>query len=106
MSLPRRYALSYDVEFSRAQVWDLLAHTDRLNRQIGLAPVFYDESTTDEYGIYRPARARFAGLWMNWREYLFQWEQNERYTVVRRYPKGPIASFEGGLGTGSRSAKP
>ncbi len=97
MSLPRRYALSYDVEFSRSQVWELLAHTDRLNRQIGLAPVFYEESTTDEFGIYRPARARFAGLWMKWREYLFQWEQNERYTVVRRYAKGPIASFEGGL---------
>ena len=97
MSLPRRYALSYDVEFSRSQVWNLLAHTDRLNRQIGLAPVFYDESATDEYGIYRPARARFAGLWMNWREYLFQWEQDERYTVIRRYPKGPIESFEGGL---------
>ena len=97
MSLPRRYALSYDVEFSRAQVWDLLAHTDRLNRQIGLTPVFYQESTIDEFGIYRPARARFAGVWMDWREYLFQWEQNERYTVIRRYAKGPIASFEGGL---------
>ncbi len=97
MPLPRRYALSHDVEFSRAQVWELLAHTDRLNRQIGLAAVFYEEPTTDEFGIYRPARARLAGLWMNWREYLFQWEQNERYTVVRRYSKGPIASFEGGL---------
>ena len=87
MSLPRRYSLSVDVEFSCAQVWDVLAHTDHLNRHVGLAEVFYDESTTDEWGIYRPARARFAGLWMNWREYLFQWEQNERYTVVRRYSK-------------------
>lgn len=97
MILPRRYALSHEVEFPRSQVWNLLAHTDRLNRQIGLAPVFYEDSATDEFGIYRPARARLAGQWMHWHEYLFQWEQDERYTVIRRYAKGPIASFEGGL---------
>ena len=97
MASPHRYEMSHDVAFSRAQVWELLAQTDRLNRHIGLAPVFYREPQTDEFGIYRPAWAKFAGLPMFWREYLFQWEQNERYTVIRRYAKGPIASFEGGL---------
>ena len=95
--MPRRYSVSHDVPFSRAQVWELLAQTDRLNRHIGLSPVFYEEPTTDEFGIYRPASAKFSGLAMKWREYLFRWEQNEHYTVVRRYAKGPIASFEGGL---------
>ena len=97
MSSPRRYEMSHEVAFSRAQAWELLAQTDRLNRHIGLAPVFYQEPATDEFGIYRPASARFAGLLMVWREYLFHWEQHERYTVVRRYATGPIASFEGGL---------
>ena len=97
MSTTRRYALSHDVAFPRAQVWELLAQTDRLNRQIGLVPVFYEEAKVDEFGIYRPASAKFSGVRMHWREYLFQWEENERYTVVRRYAKGPIASFEGGL---------
>ena len=97
MSSPRRYEMSHEVAFSRAQVWELLAQTDRLNRHIGLAPVFYQEPATDEFGIYRPASAKFNGLKMQWREYLFHWEQHERYTVVRRYATGPIASFEGGL---------
>ena len=97
MSSPRRYALSHDVAFSRAQVWKLLAQTDRLNRQIGLGAVVYQESATDEFGIYRPARAKLAGRWTDWREYLFHWEQDARYTVVRRYDKGLIARFEGGL---------
>ena len=95
--MPRRYSISHDVPFSRAQVWELLAQTDRLNRHIGLAPVFYQEATTDEFGIYRPASAKFSGVLMKWREYLFRWEKNENYTVVRRYARGPIASFEGGL---------
>ena len=95
--MPRRYSVSHDVEFSRAQVWELLAQTDRLNRHIGLASVIYGESATDEFGIYRPASAKFSGMAMNWREYLFRWEINENYTVVRRYAKGPISSFEGGL---------
>lgn len=93
----KRYAISHEVAFSRAQVWELLAQTDRLNRHIGLAPVFYESSTTDEFGIYRPASARFAGRLMHWREYLFRWELHQSYTVVRRYARGPIASFEGGL---------
>ncbi len=97
MSSPRRYELSHDVAFSRAQVWELLAQTDRLNRHIGLTPVFYKEPTTDEFGIYRPASAKFSGVLMQWREYLFRWEQHQNYTVVRRYARGPIASFEGGL---------
>ncbi len=97
MSLLRRYELSHEVAFSRAQVWELLAQTDRLNRHIGLTPVLYQEATTDEFGIYRPASARFAGMLMVWHEYLFRWEQNQNYTVMRRYARGPIASFEGGL---------
>ncbi len=97
MSSPRRNALSHDVAFPLAQVWDLLAQTDSLNRQIGLGAVVYGESATDEHGIYRPARAKMAGRAVSWREYLFQWEQNARYTVVRRYNRGPLAHFEGGL---------
>lgn len=97
MSSSPRYALSHDVAFSRSQVWNLLAHTDRLNRQIGMGAVVYEDPATDEFGIYRPARAKLAGCLTNWREYLFHWEQDTRYTVVRRYDNGPLAHFEGGL---------
>ena len=96
-SASRRYALTHEFPFSRAQVWRVLAHTDRLNRQIGLAPVFYGEAARDQHGIYRPARAKLGALWMHWREYLFEWEHEKSYTVVRRYQRGPIAHFEGGI---------
>ena len=93
----RRFSLSHEVEFSRAQVWDVLAHTDALNRQIGLSAVAYGESKDDQYGLYRPARSRVGGLEMRWREYGFQWEQDARYSVMRRYIGGPIEWFEGGV---------
>ena len=93
----RRFSLSHEVEFSRAQVWDVLAHTDRLNRQIGLGAVAYGDSGDDQFGLYRPARSRVGGLEMRWREYGFQWEQDARYSVMRRYVGGPIEWFEGGV---------
>ena len=97
MPSPHRYEVSHEVAFSRAQVWKLLAQTDHFNRHIGLSAVVYSESKTDEFGIYRMASTRLSGLQMQWREYVFRWEQHQHYTIVRRYERGPLVSFEGGL---------
>ena len=93
----RRYAVTCDLPFARGAVWQVLAHTDRLNRHIGLAPVYYGAPTRDEYGICRPAWAKVAGLISRWREYPFEWEQQKRYAIVRRYASGPFERFEGGI---------
>ena len=97
MPLPRRYEVSHEVAFSRAQVWELLAQTDQFNRHIGLNAVVYGKAKTDEFGVYRAASTRVGGLQMQWREYMFRWEQHRHYTVMRRYERGPLVSFEGGL---------
>ena len=97
MSSSRRYAVTCDVPFDRATAWQVLAQTDRLNRQIGLAPVDYGAPLRDEDGIYRPASAKIMGLRSQWREYPFQWEQEKSYAVVRRYAVGPFERFEGGI---------
>lgn len=97
MSPSRRYSVTCDLPFDRGAVWEVLVHTDRLNRQIGLAPVSYEAPARDQHGIYRSASAKMVGLTSRWREYPFQWEQGRRYTVVRRYTSGPFERFEGGI---------
>ncbi len=81
----------------KAAVWGVLCHTDRLNRNIGLAPVQYGEIKSGADGDYRPARSKIFGIPMEWSEYPFSWESEGRYSVVRVYERGPIARFEGGV---------
>ena len=97
MSAPRRYAVSCELPFSREAVWQVLAHTDRLNRQIGLSAVTYGAPARDEFGLYRPASSKILGVVSRWREYPFEWEQHKSYAVVRRYASGPFERFEGGV---------
>ncbi len=96
-SASRHFEIVKEINLPRALVWQVLSQTDRLNRHIGLSPVQYDGLTSDSSGFYRAARGSVAGIALSWREYPFQWENQERYSVVRIYDKGPIDRFEGGL---------
>lgn len=97
MSLPRRFQVVCEVPFARAVVWEVLSHTDHLNRHVGLSPVIYGDWVVGKSGSYREAASRLAGLKVAWREFPFQWEHGNRYSVLRLYEKGPIQSFEGGV---------
>ncbi|WP_456277274.1 adenylate/guanylate cyclase domain-containing protein [Bacillus sp. AK128] len=95
----KKYVIEQDFPLSKEKVWELLGDTDRLNRFIGLFPVTF--SPAEKKGsdtFYRLAEAKVAGLVpISWREYPFQWVENESYTVERRYEKGPLYHFEGGI---------
>lgn len=97
MALPRRYQVWKEVALPRAAVWNVLSHTERLNRRVGLSPVSYGDLQIESSGFFRPARAKVAGFDLRWREYPFEWEIEHRHTVVRVYEKGPIERFEGGI---------
>ncbi|HEX8464943.1 MAG TPA: adenylate/guanylate cyclase domain-containing protein [Abditibacterium sp.] len=97
MSALRHFEVVRKVPLSRAAVWQILSHTDRLNRHIGLPAVQFGDIDSDAAGFFRPAHARVAGMLLKWREYPFQWERDGRYCVVRVYDQGPIERFEGGL---------
>lgn len=96
-SATRHFEAVTEIALPRAAVWQILSHTDRLNRHIGLSPVQYDELNSDSSGFFRSAHSRVAGIALRWREYPFQWESEWRHSVVRIYDQGPIDRFEGGL---------
>ncbi|MBI4575504.1 MAG: adenylate/guanylate cyclase domain-containing protein [Planctomycetes bacterium] len=86
-----------DFAATPTEVWEVLAHTDRLNRNIGLPRVSYGPPRSDGGGLYREASARVLGLvGLRWREYPFDWVRLRRYTVTRVFDAGPLARFHGG----------
>lgn len=78
-------------------LWDLLANTDDLDREIGMPTVAYGPVVVSADGFYRQAAARFWGLLaVRWREYPFEWVRGERYAVLRAFEAGFLDTFYGG----------
>lgn len=83
---------------SPAVLWDLLANTDQLNREIGMPHVAYGPVVVSADAFYREASARFWGLLAaRWREYPFEWVRGERYAVLRVFEAGHLDVFHGGM---------
>lgn len=79
-------------------LWDLLANTDQINREIGMPHVAYGPVVVSADAFYRQASARFWGLMAaRWREHPFEWVRGERYAVLRVFEAGPLDMFYGGM---------
>jgi hypothetical protein len=77
-------------------VWDHLANTDDLDREIGLPMVSYGLVMVSANGFYRQAATRFWGvLAARWREYPFEWDRGERYSVLRAFEAELLDAFSG-----------
>jgi adenylate cyclase len=92
----KRYSFEQEIPLPRNKVWELLSHTDRLNRFIKLFPVRF--SPVQPGVLFREATATTNGIInLQWKEYPFQWMKNESYSVERVYSKGPLKRFIGGV---------
>lgn len=93
---PQRISQEWTVDAPPSLVWDVLGHTDRLNRDAGLPSV--QVSSFDDEDIGRPVRARLYGLLpLQWTEYPFEWVRGSTYSVQRDYTQGPLVRFRGGV---------
>lgn len=93
---PQRISQEWEIDAPASLVWDTLAHTDKLNRAVGLPPVQPGELDGDDIG--RPVEAKLYGLLpLRWIEYPFEWIKDRQYSVQRDYTKGPLVRFRGGV---------
>lgn len=81
-----------------AQLWSLLANTDRLNRIVGLPRMHYRAAPMASGGSrvtgeYRLGPVAFA----RWTEYPMEWRVPTFYAVERVYRWPPIRRFWGGI---------
>ncbi|MGE6413350.1 DUF5939 domain-containing protein [Planococcus kocurii] len=92
---PKTYILEKEYALDRKTVWQLLADNNRMNLSIGLFPVRFSPAKQDGADVfYREAHAKVLGLVpISWQEFPFQWQEDESYTVERRYLTGPMKHY-------------
>jgi class 3 adenylate cyclase len=95
MPQARHFEMIREIALPREEAWELLAHTEHLNRAVGLPPVQF--GPLQENALHREATARLAGQTLRYREYPFQWIKYEEYYVRRVYEAGPLREFVGGI---------
>lgn len=93
---PKVYILEQEFPIGRELAWQLLADNNRMNDAIGLFPVAFGQAKTEPGGVfYREAAAKVMGLVpMKWQEFPFEWQDQEYYTVERRYISGPLLYYK------------
>ena len=78
-------------------LWDVIANTNDLDREIGLPAVAFGPVVVSADGFYRQAASHLFGrLPLRWREYPFEWVRGERYAVLRTFEAGFLDTFYGG----------
>ena len=85
-----RFHWRHELAASPAALWPLVANTDRFNRDTGVPPV---EVLGTEPNARRRLRLRRLGVPVEWEEEPFEWLRPERFGVVRRFVRGPIAEL-------------
>ncbi len=81
--IQRRYRWEWRLRSSPESLWPLIADTNRFNRDVGLSGV---EAGETERRVRRVRLGRFV----EWEEEPFEWERPRRYSVRRRFLRGPL----------------
>ena len=92
-SSARTWKIQRDIALPRHEVWQLMSHTDHLNRAIGFPEVVFQPLPEDRNVLYREARMTTNGITMNYHEYPFNWQQGRNYNIRRVFSSGPFREF-------------
>ena len=85
------YRWVFDLQSSPEHLWPLVSDTNRFNRDTGVPSV---QAVGESRGTARRRlRLTTFGIPIEWEEQPFEWVRPERFGVVRRYSKGPVAEL-------------
>lgn len=86
------YCWEWDLPATPEALWPLISDTNRFNQDTGLDKLDLNEPSPT--GMGRRLRFRRFGLVpIEWDESPFEWVYGQRFGVVRRYTKGPVAEM-------------
>lgn len=81
---------SIDLTVSREEIWPYLAHTDALNRELGLPLPSFRYQPLETGGSRADGEIRLLGMKIRYREHPFEWERPSYYHVRRTFDSGPM----------------
>ena len=90
-NVARHFQIERIITLPRAEVWELLSNTDRLNQVLELPTVKFTVPRNDDTLLVREAKANLYNVIpLSWKEYPFDWVRNKEYAVLRIYNSGPL----------------
>ncbi len=94
-----RYRWEWNLRAPPEALWDLVADTNRFNRDTGLPEV---HRISIDGGRQRLAM-RVLGMTLEWDEYPFEWIRPYHYSILRRFHTGPVSEI---LATADLESRP
>lgn len=82
-----------DCKSTVADLWRVLTDTSYLNRLSGEAPRQIAEIAASDGARYR-IKTKAGGFSVEWEEWPFEWEHQQRFRVFRRFKAGPVDSVD------------
>jgi len=96
MSLDREfhYRWEWRLPAPPLALWPLVSDTNRFNHDTGV-PAVRASPSPDAKGVGHARHLRLArlGIPIEWEEQPFEWVRPHRFSVVRRYSRGPVAEM-------------
>lgn len=89
------YLWKYELQSSPEELWELVANTNRFNRDTNLPPVqVLTEAKERRENARKVLQFHRFGLSVKWTEEPFEWVRPYRFGVVRHYSKGPVDQMQ------------
>jgi class 3 adenylate cyclase len=88
-----RQTSTWHFELTPAQLWPVLADTNRFNEAMGLPPYVLEETPQANGTVLRRGAAKAAGYKLEWEEKPYEWIHLRHFRQTRVFTKGPFRAF-------------
>jgi len=87
-----RRTWTWTFDLPPAELWPMLADTNRFNEAMGLPPYVLEETPQANGTILRRGRGKAAGFQLEWEEKPYEWIAGRHFRQARVFTKGPFAA--------------
>ena len=88
-----RRTWTWTFDLPPAELWPVLADTNRFNEAMGLPTYVLEETPQANGTILRRGRGKAAGFALEWEEKPYEWIHGRHFRQARVFTKGPFRRF-------------
>jgi len=88
-----RATWTWTFDLPPAELWPVLADTNRFNEAMGLPPYVLEETPQPNGTVLRRGKGKAAGFTLEWEEKPYEWIENRHFRQAREFTKGPFRRF-------------
>src|SRR5258708_5829513 len=88
-----RATWTWTFDLPPAELWPVLADTNRFNEAMGLPPYVLEETPQSNGTVLRRGKGKAAGFTLEWEEKPYEWIHGRHFRQAREFTKGPFRRF-------------